>query len=134
MAAIAACHATARTAAETDWVEIALLYERLFQMVPSPVVALNRAVAVAMADGPRAGLVEIEQLERGGGLAGYYLLPASRADLLRRLGHHEEARIAYADAIEQAPTDVERRYLERRLAEVSVAAGGLDRRRPGPGL
>jgi RNA polymerase sigma-70 factor (ECF subfamily) len=134
MAAIAACHATARTAEDTDWVEIALLYERLFQMVQSPVVALNRAVAVAMADGPRAGLVQIEQLERDGDLAGYYLLPASRADLLRRLGHHEEACIAYADAIEQAPTDVERRYLERRLAEVSVAVGGLQRQRPGPGL
>ena len=119
-AAIAAGHATAPTADETDWTEIAVLYERLNQMVQTPVVALNRAVAVAMADGPEAGLVLVDQIEGGGELADYYLLPATRADLLRRLGRAAEARSAYALALELAPTDAERRYLSKRLAETSV--------------
>jgi RNA polymerase sigma-70 factor (ECF subfamily) len=119
-AAIAACHASAPTAAATDWAEIAALYERLSRMVPSPVVALNRAVAVAMADGPAAGLRLVEQLERGGALADYYLLPATRADLLRRLGRSEQAEVAYRRALALAPTDAERRYLTRRLAEVAA--------------
>jgi RNA polymerase sigma-70 factor (ECF subfamily) len=119
-AAIAACHATAPTAAETDWVEIALLYERLCQLVPSPVVALNKAVAVAMAKGPAAGLALVDALERSGVLPDYYLLQATRADLLRRLGRMEQARIAYERALELAPTDAERRYLSRRLAEASA--------------
>jgi len=116
-AAIAACHASAPTAAATDWAEIAILYERLSQMVPTPVVALNRAVAVAMADGPAAGLLLVERLEQAGVLDGYYLLPATRADLLRRLGDKEQAEVAYRRALELAPTDAERRYLARRLAE-----------------
>ncbi len=119
MAAIAACHATAPSAAATDWAEIAALYQRLSQMVPSPVVALNRAVAVAMADGPAAGLDLVEQLERSGALSGYYLLPATRADLLRRLGHRDQADAAYRQAMELAPTDAERRYLIRRRAEIA---------------
>jgi len=119
MAAIAACHATAPSAAATDWAEIAALYQRLSQMVPSPVVALNRAVAVAMADGPAAGLDLVQQLERSGALSGYYLLPATRADLLRRLGHRDQAAAAYRQAIELAPTDAERRYLLRRRAETA---------------
>ena len=118
-AAIVACHASAPTAAATDWAEIAVLYERLGQMVPTPVVALNRAVAVAMADGPAAGLLLVEQLEQTGALDGYYLLPATRADLLRRLGDKEQADVAYRRALELAPTDAERRYLARRLSENS---------------
>jgi RNA polymerase sigma-70 factor (ECF subfamily) len=116
-AAIAACHASSLTAAATDWAEIAVLYERLSEMVPSPVVALNRAVAVAMADGPAAGLVLVEELEASGALADYHLLPATRADLLRRLGRKREAEVAYRRALELAPTDAERRYLTKRLAE-----------------
>jgi RNA polymerase sigma-70 factor (ECF subfamily) len=119
MAAIAACHATVPTATATDWAEIAALYERLAEMVPSPVVALNRAVAVAMADGPASGLRLVDQIERGGALSDYYLLPATRADLLRRLGRNDQAAAAYRRALELAPTDVERRYLSRRLTETS---------------
>jgi len=119
-AAIAACHATASTAAATDWPGIALLYGRLAEMAPSPVVALNRAVAVAMAEGPAAGLRLVEELDAGGELAGYHLLPATRADLLRRLGRSAEAATAYGRALELAPTDPERRYLARRLREVSI--------------
>jgi RNA polymerase sigma-70 factor, ECF subfamily len=121
LSAIAACHASAPTAAATDWAEIAALYERLSQMVPSPVVALNRAVAVAMADGPAAGLWLVEQLEQRGDLSDYHLLPATRADLLRRLGRAEQAAVAYRRALELAPTDAERRYLTKRLAETSAA-------------
>src|SRR5207302_6475804 len=80
-AAIAACHATAKVAGETDWAQIAALYGELARLLPSPVVALNRAVAVAMADGPAAGLALVDALS--GDLAGYHLLPATRADLLR---------------------------------------------------
>ena len=120
MAAIVACHATAPDAESTDWAEIAALYERLNQVLPSPVVALNRAVAVAMADGPVAGLRLVEQLEDDGALAGYYLLPATRADLLRRLGRSGEAAAAYRRALELAGTDAERRYLAKRLAEISA--------------
>jgi RNA polymerase sigma-70 factor (ECF subfamily) len=119
-AAIAACHATAKSADETDWAEIVILYDRLNQLVRTPVVALNRAVAVAMAFGPQAGLDLVDEIERGGDLVDYYLLPATRADLLRRLGHPAEARNAYAQALELAPTDAERRYLSKRLAEASI--------------
>ena len=120
MAAIVACHATAPDAESTDWAEIAALYERLSQLIASPVVALNRAVAVAMADGPAAGLRLVEQLEADGTLDGYYLLHATRADLLRRLGRNTEAAAAYRRALELAGTDAERRYLARRLAETSA--------------
>jgi RNA polymerase sigma-70 factor, ECF subfamily len=120
MAAIAACHASAATPGATDWAEIAALYARLSQLVPSPVVALNRAVAVAMADGPAAGLRLVEQLEQSDALAGYYLLSATRADLLRRLGRSEQAAAAYRRALELAPTDAERRYLAKRLGETSA--------------
>jgi RNA polymerase sigma-70 factor, ECF subfamily len=115
-AAIAACHDTAPTAADTDWPTIAALYGELARLVPSPVVELNRAVAVAMADGPAAGLVLVEAL--AGRLDGYHLLPATRADLLRRLGRTDEAARAYREALELAPTDAERRFLAGRLAEV----------------
>jgi RNA polymerase sigma-70 factor, ECF subfamily len=116
-AAIAACHATAPDAASTDWPQIALLYRRLAELVPSPVIELNRAVAVAMADGPAAGLELLAGLEAAGQLAGYYLLPATRADLLRRLGRHGEAAVSYRQALELASTDAERRYLSGRLAD-----------------
>ena len=118
-AAIAACHATAATAEETDWAQIALLYGRLAEFLPTPVVELNRAVAVGMADGPAAGLVLIEELEASGKLAGYHLLPATRADFLRRLGRLPEAGVAYAAALDLVSTDAERRYLSRRLAQTS---------------
>ncbi|HEX3622728.1 MAG TPA: RNA polymerase sigma factor [Acidimicrobiales bacterium] len=120
-AAIAACHASASEPSATDWPQIATLYRELARMVPSPVVALNRAVAVAMADGPLAGLALVRALEESGALAGYHLLPATRADLLRRLGHRDEAAVAYREALGLVTTDPERRYLARRLAEVSPA-------------
>ncbi|GAB1516446.1 RNA polymerase sigma factor [Actinophytocola sp. KF-1] len=120
-AAIAACHATARTAAGTDWRRIANLYDVVARMSPSPVVSLNRAVAVAEVDGPEAGLALVDDLRAD--LAGYHLLAATRADLLRRLGRHDEARVAYEEALAQAPTDAERRFLTRRLAELTAASG-----------
>jgi RNA polymerase sigma-70 factor (ECF subfamily) len=117
-AAIAACHATAVDAADTDWPQIALLYGQLAKLTPSPVVELNRAVAVAMADGPAAGLAMVERL--AGALDGYHLLPATRADLLGRLGRTDEAAAAYREALALAPTDVERRYLAGKLGESST--------------
>jgi RNA polymerase sigma-70 factor, ECF subfamily len=120
-AAIAACHSTAAEAAATDWAQIAALYGRLARLVPSAVVRLNRAVAVGMRDGPAAGMALVEQLERAGELAGYHLLPATRADLLRRLGRRDEAAAAYREALELAPTEPERRYLARRLTETTGA-------------
>jgi RNA polymerase sigma-70 factor (ECF subfamily) len=118
-AAIVACHATAPDAAGTDWAQIALLYGQLARLVPGPVVELNRAVAVAMADGPAAGLALVDALAGTGALAGYHLLPATRADLLRRLRRYPEAAAAYREALALVSTDPERRYLTRRLAEVS---------------
>ena len=122
-AAIAACHATAEQACDTDWGAIARLYARLGRMTPSPVVELNRAVAVGMADGPEAGLLLVDGLAATGALNGYRLLPATRADLLRRLGRKAEAAQAYREALALAGTGAEQRFLTRRLAEV----GGHDR-------
>jgi RNA polymerase sigma-70 factor (ECF subfamily) len=118
-AAIAACHATAIDAASTDWVEIAALYGWLVTVMPSPVVELNRAVAVAMADGPAAGLALVEALAAAPELRAYHLLHATRADLLRRLGRRIEAAQSYREALALTGSDAERRFLERRLAEVS---------------
>jgi RNA polymerase sigma-70 factor, ECF subfamily len=118
-AAIAACHADAERASDTDWAEIAALYAELGRFVPSAVIALNHAVAVAMADGPAAGLTLVAALEAGGELDGYYLLPATRADLLRRLDRRAEAATAYHEALALVATEPERRYLHRRLAEVT---------------
>lgn len=115
-AAISAVHAEAATAADTDWAQIVGLYDVLKQLEPSPVVELNRAVAVAMRDGPRAGLVLVDALFARGELADYRLAHAARADLCRRLGRVADARTAYERALaltEQAP---ERRFIERRLA------------------
>jgi RNA polymerase sigma-70 factor (ECF subfamily) len=119
-AAIAACHAIAPDAASTDWAQIALLYRQLSRFAPNPVVELNRAVAVAMADGPGAGLAIVDALAAGGALNGYHLLPATRADLLRRLGRHDEAVASYRDALALVTTDAERRYLDRRLTEAGA--------------
>jgi RNA polymerase sigma-70 factor (ECF subfamily) len=96
------------------------------RLTPSPVVELNRAVAVAMADGPAAGLELVEALDAGGELAGYYLLPATRADLLRRLDRVSEAATAYHQALALAPTDLERRFFARRLAEVQSVRASAD--------
>ncbi|MER5263793.1 RNA polymerase sigma factor [Actinosynnema sp. NPDC002837] len=112
-AAIAACHATAARAEDTDWPQIALLYGELAMLVPSPVVRLNRAVAVAMADGPAAGLALVDDLADE--VTGH-LLPATRADLLRRLGRTTEALAAYERALALAPTDAERRHLTRLIS------------------
>jgi len=116
-AAIAGCHAAAPTAQATDWPRIARLYQHLADMTGSPVVELNRAVAVAMTDGPAAGLTLLQRLAAGGALAGYYLLPATRADFLRRLGRNTEAASAYEEAA-LAGIGPERRFLTARLAEV----------------
>ena len=120
-AAIAACHVTAPEAPATDWREIAALYGELARMVRSPVVELNRAVAVAMAEGPDAGLRMVEEIERGGALDGYYLLPATRADLLRRQGRYLAASTAYVAALELTANQAERRYLIQRLGECGGA-------------
>ncbi len=120
-AGIAAAHATARSSIDTDWRRIAGLYGELHSVRPSPVVDLNRAVAVAMADGPEAGLVIVSGLVARGDLAGYHLLWAAQADLLRRLGRRSEAERAYRRALELVATGPERRFLERRLSEVRSA-------------
>ena len=117
-AAIAALHARAARPEETDWPQIAALYGALLRINPGPIVELNAAAAVAMARGPDAGLAWMERLERSGALAGYHLLPAAQADLLRRLGRIEEARAAYRRALALVRHTAERRFLERRLAEL----------------
>ncbi len=115
-AAIAALHAQAARAEDTDWPQIAALYDELYRRVPTPVVALNRAVAIAMARGPEDGLAQIEPLREP--LAGYHLMHASRADLLRRLDRRAEAAAAYREALALAGSEPERRFLARRLAEL----------------
>ncbi|MBY0276903.1 RNA polymerase sigma factor [Candidatus Binatia bacterium] len=122
-AAIAAVHAAAPTAAATDWAEIAALYDVLLGLEPSPVVELNRAVAVAMRDGPAAGLALVEAILGRGDLAAYHFAHAARADLCRRLGRTDEARQAYARALELARQESERRFLERRLLELGGPGG-----------
>ena len=111
------------TAAATDWARIAGLYDRLLALTHSPFVELNRAVAVAMARGPAAGLPLVEVLRTSGRLPGYHLLPATEADLLRRLERHAEAAAAYERALALAPGEADRSYLRRRLAEVRSASG-----------
>jgi RNA polymerase sigma-70 factor (ECF subfamily) len=117
-AAIAACHATAPDAASTDWPRIAMLYAQLARLTPSPVVDLNRAVAVAMVEGVAAGLSLVDELSTSGRLEGYHLLSATRADLLRRAGRATEAGVAYERALQLAPTEAERRYLTARLHQL----------------
>ncbi|GHH13928.1 RNA polymerase sigma factor [Streptomyces lanatus] len=120
-AAIAACHTEASSAEDTDWADIAALYGELARLVPSAVVRLNRAVAVGKAEGTDAGLALVAELEDEGELAGYHLLAATRADLLRRSGRTKEAAEAYRRALELVENDAERRFLERRLAECRSA-------------
>jgi RNA polymerase sigma-70 factor, ECF subfamily len=118
-AAIAALHAQAKTAEETDWNQIAALYEVLARRSRSPVIALNHAVAVAMSRGFETGLEQIEQIAATGDLDSYYLYHAARADLLRRLRRNEEALATYERALSLSANAVERRYLRRRMAELS---------------
>jgi RNA polymerase sigma-70 factor (ECF subfamily) len=120
-AAIAAEHCKATKAKDTDWAEIVRLYDLLELGFPSPIVSLNRAVAVAMQDGPRPALRVIDALAAGGELDNYHLLHAARADLLRRLGKKEEALKSYKQALLLVTNESERRFLERRLEEVSTA-------------
>jgi RNA polymerase sigma-70 factor (ECF subfamily) len=115
-AAIAALHAQAPSYAETDWPQILILYDVLLRLWPSPVVALNRAVALAMVAGPAAALAEIARLEEGGRLAGYRYLPAAKADLLHRLGRDAEAAEAYRAALALSDNAVEQEFLAARLS------------------
>jgi RNA polymerase sigma-70 factor (ECF subfamily) len=119
-AAIAAVHAEARAVSATDWAQIVALYDVLAQTTPSPVVELNRAVAVAMRDGPAAGLALIDAILERDELRDYDLAHAARADLCRRLGRYAEARTSYRRALELARQEPERRFLERRLAELGA--------------
>jgi RNA polymerase sigma-70 factor, ECF subfamily len=118
-AAIAALHAEAATPSDTDWEEVVGLYDVLMRVEPTPVVALNRAVAVAMRDGPEAGLALIDDLAARGELKDYRLLHAARADLCRRLGRSTDARKAYERALELTRQEPERRFLERRIRELA---------------
>jgi RNA polymerase sigma-70 factor (ECF subfamily) len=127
-AAIAALHARAATAAETDWLQAAELYRLLLGMQPSPVVELNRAVAVAQAYGEEAGLRILDELDSRDALPGYHLLPAARADLLRRLGRAGEAAEAYRRALELAGNPAEQRFLARRLRQVEAQPATIDAR------
>lgn len=119
-AAIAALHAEAQTASATDWRQIAALYGELTRIHPSPIVALNHAVAVALSEGLETGLKLIDQLGASGELASYHLYHAARADLLRRLGRSREAAEAYRQALSLTTNAVERRYLRRRLAAMEI--------------
>jgi RNA polymerase sigma-70 factor, ECF subfamily len=120
-AAIAAIHADAKTAETTDWREIAALYAELLRIQPSPVVALNRAIAVAMSEGMGEGLVLLDELGSSHELDGYYLFHAARADLLRRLGRSDEAAHAYRMALDLTPNAIEQEYLRERLNSLSTA-------------
>ena len=120
-AAISAVHAEAPSAAATDWAQIVALYDVMLRMDPSPVVELNRAVALAMRDGPAAGLPVIEALLKKGGLERYHLAHAARADLYRRLGQHAQALASYRRALALTRQEPERRFLERRMSELARA-------------
>jgi len=118
-AAIAAVHAQAPTAAATDWRRIAALYGMLARVHPTPVVELNRAVAVAMSEGLEHGLALVEALDHRGELAEYHLLPVARAELLRRLGRHAEAAESYRRALALVSNEAERRHLGKRLRDIA---------------
>ena len=118
-AVIAACHANAPDAGATDWARIAAFYDRLLEVTASPIVKLNHAVAVGMADSPEQGLALVDRLAASGELRDYHLLHATRADFLRRLGRNPEAAEAYRQSLHLARTDAERRFLTKRLREVS---------------
>jgi RNA polymerase sigma-70 factor, ECF subfamily len=123
-AAIAAVHAEAPSYADTDWPQLLRLYDELLRAWPTPVVALNRAVAHALADGPEAGLADIEAIERDGRLAGYRYLPAARADLLRRLGRRQDAAEAYQTALGLTENAAEQAFLAGRIAEIRGRGSG----------
>jgi RNA polymerase sigma-70 factor, ECF subfamily len=116
-AAIASLYAEAPSYDQTDWPQIITLYDRLLDVWPSPVVALNRVVSLAMVAGPQAALAEIEKLERDGRLSGYQYLPAIKADLLSRLGHSGPAAAAYRQALALAANEAERAFLAERIAD-----------------
>jgi len=118
MAAIAAIHATAPRWEATDWRQITDLYDALIQIWPSPVVALNRAIAIGEARGPQAGLAALDQLASEPQLAGYHYLPAARAEFLRRLHRTEDARLAYTEARLLADNPVEQDFLTRRISDL----------------
>jgi RNA polymerase sigma-70 factor (ECF subfamily) len=118
-AAIAALHAQTERAEETDWRQIALLYQSLARLTPSPIVELNRAAAVAMADGPEEGLRLLETLRLEESLASYHWFYAARADLLRRAGRIDEAAADYVQALRLCENSVERRFLQRRLSALA---------------
>jgi len=128
-AAIAACHARALTAEATDWARIASLYEELARVAPSPIVELNRAVAVSMARGPQEGLDLVDPLMSEPALKNYHLLPSVRGDLLQKLGRMEEARVEFERAADMAQNARERKLLLERARASSVVAAEL-----GPGL
>ena len=109
------------------------MYGQLARFLPTPVVELNRAVAVGMSEGPWAGLAVVEALSASGKLAGYHLLAATKADMYRRLGRAEEAAACYREALELASTDAERRFLARRLAETGAGSGSGSGQETGPG-
>ncbi len=117
-AAIAAVHAEAESVAATDWRQIVALYDQLIRIQPSPVVQLNRAVAIAMRDGPEAGLAHIDAVLEQGELANYYLAHSARADMYRRLGRTAEARASYEKALALTQQEPERRFLATRIAEL----------------
>jgi predicted RNA polymerase sigma factor len=121
-AAIAACHARARVAADTDWARIVALYDRLAQVAPSPVVELNRAVARSMAEGPAAGLAAVDAIAHLPALAGYHLLPSVRGDLLFKLGRYDEARAELERAASMTRNASERALLLDRAAACAAAA------------
>jgi RNA polymerase sigma-70 factor, ECF subfamily len=122
-AAIAAVHAEATSAQETDWGQIVALYDLLLRAEPSPIIELNQAVAIAMRDGPAKGLELVDALLERGELAQYHLAHATRADFCRRLGKQEDARVSYERALAHTKQGPERRFLEKRLAELDQAAG-----------
>jgi RNA polymerase sigma-70 factor (ECF subfamily) len=124
-AAIAAVHADAAIPEDTDWHQIVELYDALLRIQPSPVIALNQAVAIAMRDGPEAGLDIIDDILAEGDLADYHLAHAARADLCRRLGRNAEAGTSYMRALELAKQGPERRFLERRIEELSKSASAV---------
>jgi len=129
-AAISSLHAQARHPEETDWPQIAALYAMLSEMMPSPVVELNRAVAVAMAEGINRGMILLDRLKDTGELNEYYLFHAARADLLRRTGRLNEAHVAYTRALELCQNNTERSFLQRRLAEIRDQLSQLSAHRP----
>jgi RNA polymerase sigma-70 factor (ECF subfamily) len=117
-AAIAAVHAEAESVASTDWQQIVALYDQLVRIQPSPVVQLNRAVAIAMRDGPEAGLAQIDAVLEHGELADYYLAHSARADMCRRLGRTAEARSAYEKALALTQQEPERQFLQDRIRQL----------------